>query len=551
MRLGERLIARGKLNPADLERALAAQREVGELLGRLLVRLGLVAEEDVAAALAEQLEVPLVRAAQLPAQPPALGALNPAFLRAHLVVPLADPAADTVFAAAEPQRPQLRQALRVALGAEPKLALGLESELAACLRAWFEAPEEEAAETTELTDPAASGFLEQLKELALEAPVIQWVNQTLAQALAQGASDIHLEPFEDRCQVRFRLDGELVPQPDAPAELVAAIVSRVKLLAHLDIAERRLPQDGRFSIKLQGRQLDVRVSTAPVRHGESVVLRLLERREELLSLDALAFDPDTLAALRRVLAAPHGMLIVTGPTGSGKSTTLYAALRALDATRLKILTVEDPVEYELPGINQVQVQETIGLSFAAALRAFLRQDPDVIMVGEMRDEETARIAVQAALTGHLVLSTLHTNTAAGAAVRLHDLGVPRYLITSALIAVLAQRLVRRLCPHCRTPLSRDEWSAAAELLGVALPAAATPYRAAGCAHCRGSGYRGRLAVHELLVITPDVRRAILAGGDEAAIDAAAPRRRLRDDAAAKVWAGLTTVEEAARVLAGD
>ncbi|MFN4022495.1 MAG: GspE/PulE family protein [Hydrogenophilus thermoluteolus] len=555
-KLGELLVRRGKLSPADLSRALEAQNHMpGERLGRILVRLGLCAEVDVAEALAEQLQVSLVRADRFPSAPPELGSLNPNFLHKHALLPLGDVSSDVLFVTSEPNSPLVQQALRLALHQEPQLALGLETEILATLEAWFQ---EENAEEPEADFQGAAEsnrsneLIEHLKDLASEAPVIRWVNQIFAQAVEAGASDIHLEPFEDTFCVRARIDGVLQKIAEPPLELAAAIVSRVKLLAHLDIAERRLPQDGRMSQKIQGRRIDVRVSTVPTRHGESVVLRLLERDESLLQLEAQGFEPDILATVKALLTEPHGIFLLTGPTGSGKTTTLYAALRSLDTERLKILTVEDPVEYELPGVNQVQVQEAIGLTFASALRAFLRQDPDVIMVGEMRDAETAQIAVQAALTGHLVLSTLHTNTAAGAAVRLHDLGVERYLITSSVIGVLAQRLVRTLCARCKTPLPLAQAQEAERVLGESIPPGATLFAANGCPECRFTGYKGRIAIHELLTMTPAVKRVILAGGDSDEIDAAATSKRsLLQDGARKVFRGVTTVEEVLRVAHGE
>ncbi|MBP6998984.1 MAG: Flp pilus assembly complex ATPase component TadA [Tepidiphilus sp.] len=547
-RLGERLVACGKLTPADLERALEAQQQLGGMLGQVLVRLGLVAELDVAQVLAEQLGVELVRREAFPATAPALGRLNPSFLIANRVLPLGPVEETERFAAAVPQDTRLAHALRLALGRPVRLCLGLESEIEATLEAWFLAPEEE-GETGGVGDgEAVSEFVEHLRDLASEAPVIQRVNQLFARAVELGASDIHIEPFEDAFVVRCRVDGVLRVIDEPPRELAPAIVSRIKLLSRLNIAERRLPQDGRMKIRVHGHELDVRVSTVPTAHGESVVMRLLERNLALLALDALGFEEDILAQVRALLGMPHGIFLVTGPTGSGKTTTLYAALRALDATELKILTVEDPVEYQIPWINQVQVQPQIDLTFANVLRSFLRQDPDVIMVGEMRDGETAQIAVQAALTGHLVLSTLHTNTAAGAVVRLHDMGVERYLITSSVIGIMAQRLVRALCPACRAPVPPERRQAVAEVLGLPLPGDATLFEPVGCPACRGSGYRGRRAIHELLVFDRAVKQAILAGADADAIDAAAVgKRSLLQDGARKVFRGITSAEEVLRV----
>jgi general secretion pathway protein E len=547
-RLGELLIARGKLTPADLERALEAQQQLGGLIGQVLVRLGLVAEPDVAQTLAEQLGVELVRRDAFPAEAPALGRLNPSFLIANRVLPLGPVEETERFAAAMPQDTRLAHALRLALGRPVRLCLGLESEIEATLESWFLAPAQEGESGGVEDGEAVSEFVEHLRDLASEAPVIQRVNQLFALAVDLGASDIHIEPFEDAFVVRCRVDGVLRVIDEPPRELAPAIISRIKLLSRLNIAERRLPQDGRMKIRVHGHELDVRVSTVPTAHGESVVMRLLERNLALLSLDALGFEEDILAQVRALLGMPHGIFLVTGPTGSGKTTTLYAALRALDATELKILTVEDPVEYQIPWINQVQVQTQIDLTFANVLRSFLRQDPDVIMVGEMRDGETAQIAVQAALTGHLVLSTLHTNTAAGAVVRLHDMGVERYLITSSVIGIMAQRLVRALCPACRAPVPPERQRAVAEALGLPLPPDATLFEPVGCPACRGSGYRGRRAIHELLLLDRAVKQAVLAGADADAIDAAAVgKRSLLQDGARKVFRGITSAEEVLRV----
>jgi len=384
--------------------------------------------------------------------------------------------------------------------------------------------------------------------MASEAPIIQRVNQILAQAVAAKSSDIHIETYEEKSVVRIRVDGEIFPIDEIDNKDAPAVVSRVKILSQLDIAERRMPQDGRTKIRVHGKEMDVRVSTVPTAFGESVVMRLLEKNLDLLSLQSLHFTPPTLAAMRQMLAVPHGILLVTGPTGSGKSTTLYASMQELEGQNLKILTVEDPVEYRLPWLNQVQVQPQIGLTFAQVLRAFLRQDPDVIMIGEMRDGETAEIAVQAALTGHLVLSTLHTNSAMGAIVRLINMGVEPYLITASLVGVLAQRLVRRLCSDCKQAMPADQARAAAASLGAEPPADATVYKAVGCASCRNTGYRGRVAIHELLRLTDEVKQQVLERGTAVnSVQSAYVGGNLLQDGATKVFSGLTTAEEVLRV----
>jgi len=553
-RLGELLLAEGKLSPPDLERALEVQKSVGGRIGKLLIQLGLVSEADVYAALSLQTGLQLVRLDAFPVTRPDWGSLNAAFLVAHHVLPLGDvrqDAATPVFVTSEPQDSVVLEGLRMALGRRPELRLGLESEIAQRHNDWLEAdyPSEEAAVGGAA---GAAEFIEHLRDLASEAPIIRRVNEIMDRAVSLRASDIHIESYEDKSLVRARVDGDLVVYDEIDQKDVAAVVSRIKILSQLDIAERRLPQDGRTKLRIRGKELDVRVSTVPTMHGESVVMRLLERNYDMLSLDRLNFRPEVLAALRRMLATPHGILLVTGPTGSGKSTTLYAAMRELPGDALKILTVEDPVEYRLHWLNQVQVQPQIGLTFASVLRSFLRQDPDVIMIGEMRDGETAGIAVQAALTGHLVLSTLHTNSAAGAVVRLMNMGVEPYLISATLVGVLAQRLVRRLCDACKMPLAPEAAAKAAALLGQAAPQGGPIYAAVGCPTCRGTGYHGRLAIHELIDINDEGKKAILGkGADLDGRDFHHVGGNLLRDGAAKVMAGLTTVEEVLRATRQD
>jgi len=375
--------------------------------------------------------------------------------------------------------------------------------------------------------------VEDLLESQDDAPIIRMINALLAQAVRQSASDIHIEPYERNSVVRFRRDGMLVDMAQPHRALHAAMASRIKIMANLDIAEKRLPQDGRIALRLAGRQVDVRVSTLPTTHGERIVLRLLDKGAGQRGLDSLGMAPDTVAAFSELLQQPHGILLVTGPTGSGKSTTLYAALQHMDATTRNIVTVEDPVEYDLPGVGQIQVNPRIDLDFARALRAILRQDPDVIMIGEIRDLETAQIAVQASLTGHLVLATLHTNDAASAVTRLVDMGVEPFLLASTLRGVLAQRLVRRLCPACRQPAHEP-----------------ATWTARGCPECARTGYAGRTGIYELIVVDEALQPLIHGGADDAGIRAAAQSRggrSLRDDGARLVAAGITSAEELLRV----
>ena len=549
-RLGEMLLADQKLSRNDLERALEVQRSMGGRLGRLLISLGLVSEVDVYSALSRQAGLPLVRQDAFPKEKPETSRLNTSFLLAKNLLPLgnAEDAESTPdFASVDPKSAALRDALRLVFGDVPRVFFGLESEISGQLNAWY--VQESEPEGEAVADQfEASEFIEHLRDMASEAPIIQRVSHILSQAVAAQASDIHIETYEEKSVVRIRVDGELYPIDEIDNKDAPAVVSRIKILSQLDIAERRMPQDGRTKLRVHGKEMDSRVSTIPTMFGESVVMRLLEKNFDLLSLESLHFTPPTLKTMRQLLSVPHGIFLVTGPTGSGKSTTLYASMQELEGENLKILTVEDPVEYRLQWLNQVQVQPQIGLTFAKVLRSFLRQDPDVIMIGEMRDGETAEIAVQAALTGHLVMSTLHTNSALGAIVRLINMGVEPYLITASVIGVLAQRLVRKLCEECKAPLLPDQAQAAAASLGMAMEEGQVIYRSVGCSACRGTGYRGRLAVHELLVMSEDVKKVVLERGSSlGGGDGAYAGGNLLQDGATKVFKGLTTAEEVLRV----
>ena len=554
-KIGEILIERGKVSERDVERALLAQAEMGDLLGRVLVKLGLVSEQDCAAALAAQLDVPLLASEDYPQEALRLEGVATEFLANNGVVPVDRDGGRVRFAAAVPQDAFVARALGMALDCPVELALGLESDVARALERYLRddaAEDDEDERADQFAGQSDDEFIEHLRDLASEAPVIRLVNQLIQRALDLGASDIHVEPFDDGLHLRYRVDGVLQDVADPPpASQGPAIASRIKLLAHMNIAERRLPQDGRIMTRVKGHELDLRVSTIPTVHGESIVMRVLDRESIRLSLPDMGFGADTLERYRALLARPHGVLLVTGPTGSGKTTTLYASLASLDAERLKIITVEDPVEYQLAGINQIQVQAQIELSFARALRSILRQDPDIIMIGEMRDTETAQIGVQSALTGHLVLSTLHTNTAAGAITRLEDMGVERYLITSSVNGVLAQRLVRTLCGHCRAPVELGE--AAIDRYGLRRFLRAgerTVYQARGCSHCLETGYSGRSAIHELFTLDDALHEVIIDGADAATLHRAARRQgmtTLYEDGLRKVVDGVTSLEEVMRV----
>jgi general secretion pathway protein E len=393
--------------------------------------------------------------------------------------------------------------------------------------------------------------IEHLKDLASEAPVIRLVNLMITRAVEGRASDIHTEPFENRLKIRYRIDGVLVEVESPPSRLSAAIISRIKIMAKLNIAERRLPQDGRIQLRVQGKEIDLRVSTTPTMHGESVVMRILDKANVVLDFGALGFSPDMLERFTKVLNMPHGIILVTGPTGSGKTTTLYTALQKINTPERKILTVEDPVEYQLEGVNQIQVKPQIDLTFANALRSIVRQDPDVIMIGEMRDLETAKIAVQSALTGHLVLSTVHTNDAAGGITRLLDMGVDDYLLTSTVNGILAQRLVRVLCPKCREPYrALPEMVRELKLNRFTDARDIQLYKPVGCDHCGGIGYKGRAAIMEFMVVTDRIRAQILKHSDAGDIEVTAREEgmyTMYEDGLRKVLNGMTTLEEVLRV----
>jgi general secretion pathway protein E len=552
--VAEALARAGKLPPSALERARRVSRETGESLDAALTKLGLVSDADLANAIAQTAGLERVGDKDFPREPLFEEQLSVRFLRQAQAIPVADAADHAVIAVATPLDRFVIGALELATGKPAQLRIATPSQINAALdRLYGEANVIGvlAGDEGDGASGQADADVERLRDQASEAPVIRLVNLLIERAVEQGASDIHLEPFEGHLRVRYRVDGLLREVEAPPAHLTQAVTSRLKIMARLNIAERRLPQDGRIRLATRGREIDLRVSTTPSVHGESVVLRILDREGVSLDFADLGFAADAADAYLRLLDNPHGILLLTGPTGSGKTTTLYASLLRLNTSERKILTVEDPVEYQLDGIVQVQVKPEIALTFTSALRSFLRQDPDVMMVGEIRDLDTAQIAVQAALTGHLVLSTLHTNEAAGAVTRLLEMGVPDYLLTSTLNGVAAQRLVRKLCPDCREGYAPDGELLRRLRADEALPggAPATLYRAVGCAACGGTGYRGRLGVIEVLPMNDEVRHLILSEPDARAIERAARTggmRTLYEDALAKAASGLTSVEEVLR-----
>jgi general secretion pathway protein E len=541
VRLGEMLIARRLIEPEDLERALEIQKERGEKIGKILVDLGFVAMRDVLAALSEQLNIPLVTLEGPPPVTPETEGLAVRFMRQCKFIPVAAQDSTLTIAMADPLDFETLSAVRGFTGLKVEPVLAAEQEILDAIDHYYGETEKESPDL-EARAGQADEDLEHLRDMASEAPVIRLVNAMIGQAVEKRSSDIHIEPFEKEFRVRYRVDGVLHSQEPPPRELKAAIISRVKLMARLNIAERRLPQDGRIKIKVLGREVDLRVSTLPTLYGESVVMRLLDRSAgDFYDLQRLGFDEFMLSRMEYYTSLPHGIFLVTGPTGSGKSTTLYAALKRINQPDKKIITIEDPVEYQMDGINQIHVNPQIGLTFASGLRHIVRQDPDVIMVGEIRDRETADIAIRAALTGHFVYSTLHTNDAPSAITRLTDMGVENYLISSTLVSVLAQRLVRVTCRHCKAP-------AGSRLAPDGLMIQC--YRGTGCEHCLGSGFTGRVGIFELMELDDEMRKLILNNADAVALTAAARRhgmRNLREDGWMKVATGLTTAEEVMRV----
>ncbi|MGC1953205.1 MAG: type II secretion system ATPase GspE [Gammaproteobacteria bacterium] len=553
--LGELLIEQGKLDKEKLDRALKLQKGRGERLGTLLVQLGLLSERDVAQGLAEQLNLPLVAPDGYPEVPLLDGQVTPEFLKKAKAIPLSLHHNCLSVAMADPLDHYIQEALELATGKKIEPQIGVPSDIEAAFQRHYGNGTSSMAKVVEdIAGPAEEQELDDiqhLRDLAAEAPIIRLVNSLITRALEARASDIHIEPFENKLTIRYRIDGVLRNTEAPPVRSTAAVISRIKVMANLNIAERRLPQDGRIRLRIAGREFDMRVSTVPTMYGESVVLRILDRTSVPLEFAALGFTSAILPTFKALLDRPHGIILVTGPTGSGKTTTLYTALQTLNTPDKKILTVEDPVEYQLEGINQIQVKPQIGLTFAHALRSILRQDPDVIMIGEMRDLETARIAVQAALTGHMVFSTLHTNDAATSVTRLLDMGVEDYLLTSTVSGVLAQRLVRILCENCKEPYTAlPELASHLGFQQVEADHSVTLYRARGCELCSGLGYRGRICILELLVLSDQVRQVILNHGDATAIQRAAIAHgmiTMYQDGLDKVLGGLTTLEEVVRV----
>jgi len=555
--LGDILLGLKLVTSEKLEIALKEQSAPGKTgplrLGEILVSLGFVSEDDILHALSTQFGLKSLKFSEFPKTLPPGPYPTVKFMKQYKFVPIGMD--DGVFriAMTDPLNEYVFDALGNFTDRSIEIYLSTENDIMEAIEQYFgsnvqmtsimEGMREEEAESggIELTED-----VHHLRDMAFEAPIVKLVNMLITRAVEGRTSDIHIEPFENNVKVRYRIDGALTEVESLPKRIQPAVISRIKIMSRLNIAERRLPQDGRIKLRVSGRDIDLRVSTIPTIYGESIVMRILDRGSALIVLDHLGFPAATLAKFRELITTPYGMLLVTGPTGSGKTTTLYAGLSQINSDDKKIITIEDPIEYQIEGINQIQVKPQIGLSFANGLRHIVRQDPDVIMVGEIRDIETAEIAIHSALTGHLVFSTLHTNDASGAVTRLLDMGIEGFLVSSSLIGVLAQRLVRMICPKCKEPFKPPQ-----EIIDkIELEDGVTTYHGSGCDHCRNTGYRGRTGIFELMVVDGEIRRMVLEKASSDVIRQKSVSRGmqvLRQCGWDKVREGVTTIEEVMRV----
>lgn len=555
--LADILLKEGFIKEEDIQKAIEYQKMNGGTLSESFLKLGLVKEDQVVIGLAEQLGIPHVKLNNYKLDPEIMKILPEKVIKEKKVVPLSRSGNTLTVAMADPLNVLLIDDLRTLTGCKIQTVVATPSEIEETIADFFsslaakniEKLFEESQEEVKIIETKETVDLDKVIREAEKAPIINIVNLILSRAIKERASDIHLEPFEKELRVRYRIDGILYPITSFPKKVQNAVISRIKILSEMDIAEHRLPQDGRFKVKVKNRNIDFRVSTIPARFGEKVVLRLLDKAQLMgLTIDKLGLEKNVLEKYKRAIKQPYGMIVLTGPTSCGKSTTLYAALRAINTPERNILTIEDPVEYEAEGINQVQIHEEIGLTFPKALRAFLRQDPDIIMVGEMRDLETADIGIKAALTGHLLFTTLHTNNAPAAISRLINMGIEPFLIADALTFVGAQRLMRRVCKNCRTPFkpSRELLKS----LNINSSNEQIFYKAKGCELCNHTGYRGRMAVMEALEIDDNIRELIIRKAPESEIREVAINNGmvpLRENALTKVLRGESTLEEMARV----
>lgn len=560
-RLADLLRQTGLFTPERIEEILARrQQQTGGGVTDIIVSHGFADEELFLQKLADAMGLPFVDVATQTIPAEALSKLLPKAVFQYNVLPLAIENGALRVATHDPFRQGLMDALRLASGYRVRFALAPSGDIAKAAKKYYgvgaDTLEQMMADQRIEVTPEEDLLKKDLSELDQEASIVKFVNQIIWEAYQDRATDIHLEPQENELRVRYRIDGVLhqTPVPPQLKRFQSAIISRVKVMAGMDIAEKRLPQDGRISLRIRGEEIDVRVSTMPTVYGESVSLRLLMRSSGLLGMDKLGLSKSDEAILKKLITKPHGILLVTGPTGSGKSTSLYAWLHTINSVDKRIITIEEPIEYEMAGINQIQVRPEINFTFAVGLRHILRQDPDVIMVGEIRDKETAEIAIRAALTGHLVFSTLHTNDAAGAITRLVDMGIEPFLVASSIEGLVAQRLVRRLCTACRRPWRMDPHFLQSVAFPIERLSSGTIYEAVGCEVCRGTGFHGRTGIYEILVVTERIRQMVVARATTTEIKNAAMQtgmRTLRQDGWSKVLEGITTIEEVLRVSEED
>lgn len=563
---GETFVELGFISHEQLQAALQKQHEEGLQvpIGELLVQMGFLTDRDRVRALGMNWGVPFIDLSDSRPDPEVVQLLPPEVARRHKAVPVMRENGRLTVALANPLDIFAIDDIRMQTGLEIEALIATEEDILNAQRQFYRLDanvnqavqdvmrEMTGAEVAVEQIPEEDLSAEELREMGEEAPIVRLANMVITQAISDGASDIHIEPLKDCIKVRYRIDGVMIDSMVLPRRLNASLVSRIKIMSDMDIAEKRVPQDNRISATIDGREYDFRVSSLPCLYGEKIVMRVLDKGSIRIGLPKLGFLPDTLQKVNEVISRSYGIILVTGPTGSGKSTTLYSILSQLNTGLVNIITAEDPVEYELPGINQVQINPKAGLTFARALRAMLRQDPDIIMVGEMRDQETATIAIEAALTGHLVLSTLHTNDAPSAPPRLTEMGCEPFMIASSLIGVLAQRLIRTLCPRCKEPYR----PAAEEFTNYGFPVPASLYelelyRAKGCDHCKKTGYKGRMGIHEFMTMNNEIRELILKHAASHSIQQAAianGMRVLKEDALEKVLLGYTSIEEVVRVI---
>jgi type IV pilus assembly protein PilB len=552
--LGQLLLEEGKVTPEQLEAAVAEQRRVGHSLGRVLVELGILTEQSLVATLAHQIGLPFVDLGDHAIDPTAAAKLPLAMARRHSALPIGYEGDRLVVAFSDPGNVFAVDDVRAVTGMELRPVVATKADVAAAIERFNRTDDTVGEIVASAADEAApSEDLATITRIVEDAPIVKLVNLLIQQAVQDRASDIHVEPQERELRVRYRVDGVLHEVMRPPRTIQAGVISRLKIMADLDIAERRVPQDGRVALTVGGKSVDLRVATLPTVYGEKVVMRILDKSAVLLTLPELGFSPENFERYQAAARKPYGMVLVTGPTGSGKSTTLYATLNSVNDADRNIVTIEDPVEYRLGGVNQVQVNVKAGLTFAAALRSILRCDPDIVLIGEIRDPETARIAVESALTGHLVLATLHTNDAPSAVTRLTEMGLEPFLVASAVDCVLAQRLARRLCDKCREPY-RPTDEALAEAGWAAGESGGEPpklHRAVGCTACGKTGYRGRLALHEVMTVTEEIERLCVerrSSNEIAELARAGGMTTLRQDGLAKAVLGDTSVEEVMRVV---